>query len=352
MKLRVAFFPDANALAGNPYWTILKNGMEAIGAEFISPDEQFLHWLWRTRKQPVILHLHYVQQYYAYENDYARFRWVLRLARNLWLARVWGHRVVFTLHNLTPTYPLKPTWVDHLGHRVAANFANAVIVHCQRARVLLAETYGRRKNVYVIPHPHFIGIYPDMTSRETARSLFGYRPDEVVLAFVGGIRPNKGLDRLVRVFKQCDAPLLRLLIAGKSGPQVEYTDAIRVAAAEDPRIRLYLGFITEEDMHRYYQAADAVILPFSRILTSSSTVLAMSFGRTVIVPRMGCLQELPDDVALQYEPENDSALLSVISRLSTADYSSLGANARQYIQQFTWENFAAATVDVYRNCHA
>lgn len=190
--LRVAFFPDAAMLSGNPYWKILKSGLEVAGAAFISPpDNHLLRWLWATRNQPTILHLHYVQQFYAYEKDYARLRWVLRLARNLSLARLWGHRVVFTLHNLTPTYPLQPIWVDRLGHWIAANLSDRVIVHCNRARELLAETYGRRHDVHIVPHPHFIGVYPDTVTREEARTLSGFRSEEIVLAFIGGIRPEQ-----------------------------------------------------------------------------------------------------------------------------------------------------------------
>ena len=73
-SLRVAFFPDAASLAGNPYWSILKDGLEANGATFVSPDGPLLRWLWKTRSQPTVLHLHYVQQFYGYEGDQARLR--------------------------------------------------------------------------------------------------------------------------------------------------------------------------------------------------------------------------------------------------------------------------------------
>lgn len=347
---RVAFFPNAAALAGNPYWSILRDGLEAAGVTFVEPpDGRLLHWLRETRRDPVVLHLHYVQQFYAYEGEFARLRWVLRLARNLILARWWGHRVIFTLHNLTPTYPLRPGWVDRLGHWLAANLSDAVIVHCRRAAELLAETYGRRRNVHVVAHPHFIGLYPDTVSRETARAEFGYGPDEIVLAFIGGVRPNKGIDRLVRVFGQCADLRLRLLIAGKPGPPVEHSDALRAAAAHDPRIRLCLEFIPDDRLQIYYRAADAVVLPFARILTSGSTMLALSFGRAVIVPRMGCLSELPGDVALQYDSESDESLLQVLESSMYKDLVEMGINAFNLATSFPPSAFIDDTLRVYRS---
>lgn len=348
--LSVAFFPSAASLAGNPYWSILRDGLESSGASIVEPpDGRLLRWLRDTRRAPVVLHLHYVQQFYAYEGEQARLRWVLRLARNLILARLWGHRVVFTLHNLTPTYPLRPGWVDRLGHRVAANLSDCVIVHCRRAAELLAESYGRRRNVHIVPHPHYIGVYPDTMSRETARASFGFAPDEVVLAFIGGIRPNKGIDQLLRAFRQVENPRLRLLIAGKPGPPPEHIDAIRAAAADDPRIRLCLEFIPDEEMQRYYRAADAVVLPFARILTSGSAVLAMSFGRAVIVPRMGCLSELPEDAAIHFEPGDEEGLARVLDSLDEQDLSGKGLGALSLARSKTREVFIEGTLAAYRN---
>ncbi len=345
--IRVVFFPDAAALAGNHYWTILKDGLEAAGAQFVTPDGPLLRWLWRTRHQPTVLHLHYVQQFYAYENDYARLRWVLRMARTLRLARLWGHRVVFTLHNLTPTYPLRPEWVDRLGHRLAIGLADAVIVHCETARRLLAQTYGRTRDVHVVPHPHFIGVYPDMVTREAARARFGYAPGDVVLAFVGGVRPNKGVDRLVSAFQECHDPRLRLLIAGKPGPPAGHIDAIRAAAACDPRICLHLEFIPDDELQYYYRAADAVVLPFSRILTSSSAVLAMSFGRAVIAPRMGCLAELPEEAALLYDCADEDSLRSVLILPSEDLLQKMGDTALSFINNYPPRKSVDGTLEAY-----
>lgn len=346
-SLRVTFFPDIMALAGNPYWAILKDGLEAAGAEYVTPDGPLLRWLWRARHDPVVLHLHFVQQFYAYEGEQARLRWVLRLARNLLLARLWGHRVVFTLHNLTPTYPLQPEWVDRLGHRLAIRLADAVIVHCETAHRLLTQTYGRSRGVHVVPHPHYIGVYPDTVSRREARARFGYDSNEIVLAFVGGLRPNKGVDRLVRVFRRCDDPRLRLLIAGAPGPSAGHIEAIRDIAAEDSRIRLCLGHIPDAEMQYYYHAADVVVLPFSRILTSGSAMLAMSFGRAVIVPRMGCLGELPEDVAVLYEPGSDESLKQAILNFRSQRSDSIGGQSRSLVENSTREKFASGTLEAY-----
>lgn len=347
--MTVEFIPSSAELAPNPYWMLLRNGLEGHGVVFGEETAASftLRSLWHERSRPRLFHFHYIQHLYAYEGRWARMRWVLRFGRNLMLARALGHRLIFTLHNLTPTYPLEPVWVDRLGHRLMIAAAHRVIVHCERARALLAETYGRRRGVDVVAHPNFIGVYPDTMSREAARKSFGFCEDEIVLVFVGGLRPNKGLDGLLRAFRQVDDSLLRLLIAGSPGQASSLVDELRAAAADDPRIHLRPERVPDDEIQRYMRAADAVVLPFARILTSSTVMLALSFSRPVIAPRMGCLTELPDDVALTYAPDDDSALPGILSGIHSIDLASMGARASAYALRFSPEAFVRQTMNVY-----
>jgi len=50
--------------------------------------------------------------------------------------------------------------------------------------------------------------------------------------------------------------------------------------------------------------ADAVVLPFRDILTSGSAILALSHGRPVIAPALGCLPgTLPSDATFLYDAD-------------------------------------------------
>ena len=53
-------------------------------------------------------------------------------------------------------------------------------------------------------------------------------------------------------------------------------------------------------------ASDVVVLPFRDILTSDSAILAMSFGKPVITPAIGCtLDILKDSRNFPYNPSNN-----------------------------------------------
>ena len=48
-------------------------------------------------------------------------------------------------------------------------------------------------------------------------------------------------------------------------------------------------------------AADVVVLPFRRVTTSGSAMLALSHGRPLIVPDLPGLADLPDEAVLRYD---------------------------------------------------
>jgi glycosyltransferase involved in cell wall biosynthesis len=351
MRNRVAFFPEYRQMAGNPYWSILREGLEMHGLVVDERNTGIFgrRWLWKNRKDIRVLHFHYVQQFYAYEGTRARLRWVGRFASNLKLANLLGYQTAFTLHNLQPTYPLWPTWVDRLGQLAAVRLTNAVIVHDASAKEIVRENFKRRRDLYVIPHPHYIDVYPNSITQAEARRRLGLNAEQTVFAFVGGIRPNKGVNRLVSAFKRLRAPNLRLVIAGKPWPPPEYVENLRDTTAEDGRILLHLGFIPTEDVQVYLNAADVVVLPFRSIFTSGSTILAMSFKRPVVVPALGCLPSLvTPDVGLCYTPPDElDALDAALKQCLELDLVAMGERAYQRVAGNSARTVGALTEKAY-----
>ncbi len=292
------------------------------------------------------MHFHYVQQFYAYENTYARLKWVLRLASNLVLARMLGYHTVLTLHNLMPTYPLSPAWVDYLGHWFTVQLVDSVIVHCRTAAAALISQFGRRRNIHVVSHPNYIGVYPNTIDRDAARAQLGLLPDQKVFLFFGGLRPNKGIDQLLRAFREIPGEHLALLVAGQPFPPEEYQSELQRLASLDSRVRLSDRFISDDEVATYMNAADAVTLPFARILTSSSTMLAMSFGRPVVAPAMGCLPELVTPTSgVLYDAQDPEGLKNALLRCTELDLQAMGDCAA--VEPFTVERFGAETLNAY-----
>jgi beta-1,4-mannosyltransferase len=347
---QVAFYPSLAQLAGNPYWEMLVLGLKEVGVRVVEESASYkVGWLIRNRKKIDILHLHYFQSQYCNSGKTkARLFYVIRFGLSLLWARIMGYRTVLTNHNLKPTDPLKPNWVDYLGHWVAVNFSERVIVHCKEARHLLAARYGRKKDVFEVSHPNFIDRYPNDISQEAARLQLNLTNNACVFLFFGGVRPNKGIENLIQAFIKMKGEQYRLIIAGNPGNQADYSKDLRNLACDDQRISFYLKFIPDNQLQLFFNASDIVVLPFSRILTSSSAVLAMSFAKPIIVPKIGCLPELLEgDAGWLYAPGNVNSLVETMRTASVSNYDDKGSIAFNKIYSYTIAKFAEQTCECY-----
>lgn len=347
---RVVFYPSLQKMIDNPYWVMLADGLRTAGIDILDePESHKLVWLYKKRKKVDVLHFHYFQSLYCNSgHTRARLIYVAKFALYLLLARLLGYRTVLTMHNLKPTHPLKPSWIDFLGHWVAVNFTERVIVHCSEARRLIAARYGRTRNIFEVPHPNYIGYYPNDISKQDARSKLNLPEAARIFLFLGGVRPNKGIETLIRAFKDLEGDDFILLIAGKLDIPDSYAEHLQILADNDPRIRFQFGFIPDEKLQVFYNACDVVVLPFTSILTSGSAILAMSFAKPVIAPRMGCLPELLEqDSDWLFEPESEESLKKTMLRSLSDDYTNAGDISFKNVSKFNREDITRQTATIY-----
>lgn len=349
--MRVAWFPKAADLAGNPYWPRLQAELEALGVEFETSHASTWtarRWLIDHRRSVDVLHFHFIQPQYVGPGERASLRRLLKFTSDLLLARLLGYRIVWTVHDLMPTWPKEPAWVERLARYVIAWLAHDVIVHCQEARRLVRQAFGRARRVHVLPLPSYADAHPNEVSQTEARARLGIPHDARVIGFIGGIRPNKGLEDLIAAFIQADASEALLLIAGRPWPPQSYVDEVRQLAQTHPRVVLHAQEIADDEIQVYINAADVLVFPFRQVLTSSSVNLAMSFDRPVIAPRLGCLPELVgDDAGLVYEPGDVAGLAAAIKQAAGADLAAMGATAAQRANAYGWTDLARDTLRVY-----
>ena len=263
-------------------------------------------------------------------------------------------RIVWTVHNLKSHEAKGGDPNDAAAHRAIIEQADAVICHCDYARDALVELYrpsqAARARIHVLAHGSYLRQYDVDADQAAARYNLGLPEGGTVFAFVGSIRGYKNVGELLDAFMSVDAlhPDDRLLISGKPLPR-KLGRQLEKLAAQDRRIVLQLERLPEEELSRTLRAADAVVLPFRDILTSGSAILALSHGRPVIAPAMGCLPgTLPADATFLYDPDADGALAGAMREAAVADLAAMGARARAYAETIDWGPIAAQTAALYR----
>lgn len=344
----------------NPYQRLLAAELSELGIEAAAisewPRRAPILGAWLAQGRPDVVHLHWIHDFLGGSKGRPSrrtvrwFDWQLRLLR---LLRI---RVVWTVHNLKGHEAAGSGSDDQdaAAHRAIIEHADAVILHCQAARDALIELYrpspAARQRMHVLPHGSYVKQYAVDGDPVAAREALGLGSGGPVFAFVGSIRGYKGVGELLDAFVGsvdlgADA---RLLVCGKPLP-ARLGRELQQRAVSDPRIVLRLERIPEEDLSQVLRAADAVVLPFRDILTSGSAILALSHGRPVIAPALGCLPEtLPADATFLYDPDAPSALAEALHQAARADLAAMGARARSFADSLDWATIAAQTAELYR----
>ena len=216
-------------------------------------------------------------------------------ALSLRAARLFGRRVVWTVHNLA----------DHESYhpRLEARFMDFytrlvdLAVHLSEAgREVTVARYPRLGTIenVVIPHPHYGQTVGERLSREAALARLGLPRDcKLILAF-GVVRRYKNLLKLIRAFNDMPGGDTRLLIAGMpldSG----VAEAMKRVAGEG-RVTLMLRSIGGPEIATLFSAATLVVAPYLEILNSGTAFMSLTYGRPILVPERGALTELQSHV--------------------------------------------------------
>jgi glycosyltransferase involved in cell wall biosynthesis len=345
MVMRVAFLP----VYPNPYQHLLARALAGEGIEVLEMEATpGVEWLRQERGRVQIMHLHWLSGLYM-----ARWRTPLQMAGfAVWLllAQRFGYRLVWTAHNVVP-HVLAGLPALHLAiRRLVMSRADAVIVHCEAGRRELLGRFPRRKPVYVVPLGSYEGVYPVTADRTGARARLGLGVEMFVYLFLGNITAYKGLERFVEDFQAIAGTDDVAIIAGRNRDPT-LVARLRAKAADDGRLRLDVREIADDEIQVYLSAADVMVAPFSRILTSSSVMTALSYGLPVIVPRLGCLPELVTaETGIIYDPYTPTALGEALREIKRRDAGAMGRAARISVKRLSWETIARQTAEIYRLC--
>lgn len=347
--MKVVFMPDNG---DTPYQELLKGRLAELGVKVCPalrpPVFQGLASVLRFR--PEVLHLHWTSPYLLGRNTAVSLVKSTLFCLDLFLCRLAGVRLVWTLHNLH-NHEKYQYGLELFFNRVIARLADALVAHCEAHRAEAAVLYELRDTgkIRVIEQGNYASWYPNTSGRAEARARFGLAPSDRVFVFLGNIRAYKGVLELIGAFSGLPGENLRLLIAGKPFDRAA-EEEVRAASAGDGRIRLFTGFVPDGEVQYYMNAADAAVLPYREITTSAALLLALSFGKPVVAPALPYLAwALGPCGGLTYDPAAPGALRAALEKALAADLEAEGRRASARAAEFTWEAAAGATLELYRS---
>lgn len=230
-------------------------------------------------------------------------------------AKKLGYKIIYTAHNI----------LSHDGRFVErelrfrkeiATYFDHVLVHGELAKQRVIQEIGvDAYKIHVMPHGTYQGYYPNHATREVARQKLQIAQDKFVFLFFGNIKGYKGVDALLEAYKIIKSTRndVVLLVAGRVFDK-ESESKLQAQANADPTILFNTGFIEDSDVQYYFNAADLVVLPYKRVLTSGAALLSVAFECPVIAPRSGLIPELIEDGKHGYLFDSYDDMLTLMER--------------------------------------
>jgi len=276
--------------------------------------------------------------------------------------RLFRKRVVFTAHNVNMRKRDGcDSWWNRLSLRVQYRLAHHIFVHTQRMRSELLTYFGvSERKVSVIPFGINNTVPTSTMTTVEAKRIIGIRSSDKTMLCFGQIAPYKGLEYLLAAFSGMAKGngSYRLIIAGKvkKGREKYWNEIQRKIASSEIQDQIIerIEHIPDEEVERYFKAADVLIVPYVNIFQSGVPFLAYSFGLPVIATDVGSLREdiVEGRTGFICRAKDSSDLANMIHQYFDSelfrDLEIRREEIKRYAnERYAWENVAEITKNVY-----
>lgn len=337
----------------NPYVALL-----AAALKQSRPDVETAVWeelgprrLWLERNRMDVLHLHWPELLYASATRKGAWLKWLRFVGTILLARLIGVCLVYTVHNLAPHEGQQVTQ-NRLAQALLFLLADVIHVHDDYARRAVGtqsrwlRCIRRCRRIVVIPHGNYLS-YPNTCPRQEARERLGIPQGAFVYLVLGQLRPYKGIEELLEAFGRLpDRDVILVIVGHVHDPA--YGATVEALAAQDERVMARLAYVPPEELQYYFNACDICVLPYRHVTTSGAAILAFSFGKPVLAPRLGGFPELVgEERGLLYDPDREDALRDALRRARRLDLARASAAAWSLARELDWVKIARQHLRAY-----
>lgn len=224
--------------------------------------------------------------------------------------------------------------------------ASAVIVHGETMRRHYCTRYPfvNYKNIFDLPHG-------DLSICFFSQNAISHKADNGTfeIVFFGNIRPNKGVEFLIKAEPYISEKLNNCII--KIFGEGDLSQSLRLIKNRS-KFEIHNRFIAHKDVPVIFSNADVIVLPYISATQSGIIPMAYAAGKPVVATRTGGLPDVVLDgiTGILVEPANASALANaVITILSNDELRfKMGQNALNYCKEkLSWNSIGQKTYDIY-----
>ncbi|MDJ0347979.1 glycosyl transferase [Cryobacterium sp. PH29-G1] len=243
-------------------------------------------------------------------------------------ARLQRIPIVRTMHNLAP---------HEVGHNAETRALNALDARTALVIRLNPTTpVEPEARAVTILHGHY-------RDRFSGIPLPNSVPGRIL--YFGLIRPYKGVETLMRVFRSLPDPDLRLRLVGR--PSSGLGEIITVEAARDARISSVLRFVSDAELVVEVGGAELVVLPYREMHNSGVLLVTLSLDRPVLVPSTPSNLALAEEVGADWIYLYDGELTPEILHGTLERMRAAGPRPRPRLDDRDWTTLGLQSYRTY-----
>ncbi len=194
------------------------------------------------------------------------------------------------------------------------------------------------------PHPIY-DTYGARESREAALRNLNLDDGCRYLLFFGLVRAYKGLDWLLEAFADERVRRLpvKLLVAGEFYEgKTPYMEQVKASGLVN-KVLVYDGFVPDDKVKDYFNAADLVVQPYKSATQSGVTQVAYHFEKPVLVTNVGGLGEMVPNGKVGYvvEPQPSSIADAIVDFFGNARFDDFKETIVEEKGKYSWPKMSA-----------
>ncbi|WP_292142105.1 glycosyltransferase family 4 protein [Butyrivibrio sp.] len=264
----------------------------------------------------------------------------------MWIPKLFGKRCIATIHGLDHKRQKWGRLASRYiiaGEKGAVKHADEIIVLSKSVQDYFQNKYGRK--TVLVPN----GVNRPVTVLPTQiEKKYGLQKDSYFL-YLGRLVPEKGLEYLIKAFKELDTDK-KLVVAGGSSDMKEFEDKIHSLAEGDDRI-IFTGFVQGRILAELLSNAYTYVIPSDLEGMPLTLLEAMSYGNCCLTSDIPECTEVVEDRAISFHKGDVTDLRSKLKELdeSPEKVAQYKEKAAEFIcGKYDWDKVAEKTLELYR----
>ena len=211
------------------------------------------------------------------------------------------------------------------------------------------------KKIHVIPNGVDHNSYYKNRNKNVLKKL-NIELNEKIILYVGSEQPRQNVDVIIKSFAKLKKQLNNVKLLKIGVPQFNGAREKNLKLIKDLNLHsdvIFTGYVREEDLPKYYNAADLLVYPCAYAGFGLPPLEAMACSTPVITSNTTSLPEVVGDAGIMVNPDDINELADKMYEVLTNNglAEDMAKNGLKRAKMFNWDESAQKTMKIYEDLY-